>query len=81
MRPLIGMDKEEIIRYALSIDTYEISILPYADCCVLFSPKHPVLHPRKEDADAIYERMNIEPFLLEAFENRETKKIGYGGAV
>ena len=81
MRPLIGMDKEEIIRYALSIDTYETSILPYADCCVLFSPKHPVLHTRKEDADAIYERMNIEPFLLEAFENRETKKIGYGGAV
>ena len=75
------MDKEEIIRYALSIDTYETSILPYADCCVLFSPKHPVLHTRKEDADAIYERMNIEPFLLEAFENRETKKIGYGGAV
>ena len=42
-RPLVGMDKEDTIRTARSIGTYETSILPYEDCCVLFSPKHPLL--------------------------------------
>ncbi|WP_186812749.1 tRNA uracil 4-sulfurtransferase ThiI [Treponema phagedenis] len=78
-RPLIGMDKEEITALAIKIGTYETSILPYEDCCVLFSPKHPVLHTRLEDAFEIYNRMGIEPFLDEAFESCETKKIiGYG---
>ena len=75
LRPLIGMDKEEIIRYAVDIGTYQTSILPYEDCCVLFSPKHPVLHTRQQDAEDIYMRINIEPLLTEAFEQRETKKI------
>jgi thiamine biosynthesis protein ThiI len=43
LRPLIGMDKEAIIRLAIDIGTYETSILPYQDCCVLFSPPHPIL--------------------------------------
>jgi len=75
LRPLIGMDKEEIIRYAVDIGTYQTSILPYEDCCVLFSPKHPVLHTRQKDAEDIYARIGIEPLLMEAFEQRETKKI------
>ena len=75
LRPLIGMDKEEIIRYAVDIGTYQTSILPYEDCCVLFSPKHPVLHTRQKDAEDIYARIDIEPLLTEAFEQRETKKI------
>lgn len=75
LRPLIGMDKEEIIRYAVDIGTYQTSILPYEDCCVLFSPKHPVLHTRQKDAEDIYARIDIEPLLMEAFEQRETKKI------
>ncbi len=75
MRPLVGTDKEEIIQCAQAIGTYETSILPYEDCCVLFSPKHPVLRARKKEADAIYRRMDIEDLLVEAFEQRETKKI------
>ena len=75
LRPLIGMDKEEIIRYAVDVGTYQTSILPYEDCCVLFSPKHPVLHTRQKDAEDIYARIDIEPLLMEAFEQRETKKI------
>jgi probable tRNA sulfurtransferase len=75
LRPLIGMDKEEIIRYAVDIGTYQTSILPYEDCCVLFSPKHPVLHTRRQDAEDIFARINIMPLLAEAFEQRETKKI------
>lgn len=75
LRPLIGMDKEEIIKYAHEIGSYETSILPYEDCCVLFSPKHPVLHTRQDDAEEIYARMDIEPLLIEAFEQRDTQKI------
>lgn len=77
LRPLIGMDKEEIIQYARNIGTYETSILPYEDCCVLFSPKHPVLHTRQRDADEIYARTDIEPLLAEAFEQRKTQKIAW----
>ena len=44
-RPLIGMNKEEIIAIARKIETFETSNLPYADCCVLFSPAHPLIHP------------------------------------
>ncbi len=45
LRPLIGMDKEEIIRIARDIDTFETSILPYEDCCTVFTPKHPKTRP------------------------------------
>ena len=77
LRPLIGMDKEEIIQYAVKIGTYQTSILPYEDCCVLFSPKHPVLHTRLRDAEEIFARTGVEPLLGEAFESRETKKISW----
>jgi len=66
LRPLIGMDKENIIRKAESIGTYEVSILPYADCCTLFSPAHPVLHGEPEEALAIYESLEIEGLIEEA---------------
>ena len=49
LRPLIGMDKEEIIRIARKIDTFETSILPYEDCCTVFTPKHPKTKPRLDD--------------------------------
>ncbi len=48
-RPLIGMDKEEIIRTARSIGTFETSILPYEDCCTVFTPKHPKTRPQMEE--------------------------------
>jgi len=51
-RPLIGMDKLEIIREAEAIGTYETSCLPYEDCCTVFTPRHPVTHPRIEKAQA-----------------------------
>ncbi len=44
-RPLIGMDKEEIIRISRKIDTFDISIEPYEDCCTVFTPKHPRTKP------------------------------------
>ena len=44
-RPLIGMDKQEIINISEKIDTYETSILPFEDCCTIFVAKHPVTKP------------------------------------
>lgn len=75
LRPLIGMDKEEIIQTALTIGTYRTSILPYEDCCVLFSPRHPVLHTKQQDAEEIFSRIAVDLLLAEAFDNRETKKV------
>ena len=46
LRPLIGMDKQEIVKIAEDIGTFETSILPYEDCCTIFVPKHPETKPR-----------------------------------
>lgn len=70
-RPLIGQDKEEIVDVALKIGTYGISILPYEDCCVLFSPKHPVLRADVSEAKKIYEAMNVDDLVKKAFEERK----------
>ncbi|MBN1836726.1 MAG: tRNA 4-thiouridine(8) synthase ThiI [Spirochaetales bacterium] len=73
-RPLIGLDKEEIIRVARSIGTFETSILPYEDCCTLFAPPHPVVRPdfgrmqrafRKLDAATLIEAAAQGASLLE----------------
>lgn len=75
LRPLVGMDKEEIIKDAYFIDTYDTSILPYEDCCVLFSPKHPVLRGRIEDAERIFKELDCEELLKESFEKRDVKRF------
>ena len=81
LRPLAGLDKEEIIETARWIDTYETSILPYEDCCVLFSPKHPVLRAPLEEAKEIFNSLEVEELLKEAFENRELKRYEVAGYV
>ncbi|GHT81344.1 putative tRNA sulfurtransferase [Spirochaetia bacterium] len=77
LRPLIGMDKLDIIRAAESIGTYETSILPYADCCVLFSPPHPVLRGNPEEAGALYEKLELTDLIDEALRSRTAEKCGY----
>ena len=74
-RALIGLDKEEIVETARTIGTYETSILPYEDCCVLFSPKHPVLHGTIEEAEKIYSELEIDELIQKAFESREVKRF------
>ena len=81
LRPLVGMDKEEIILTAREIGTYETSILPYEDCCVLFSPKHPVLRAPLDEAMQIYKEMNIEPLIQKAYEQRTLKRFEVAGFV
>ena len=70
-RPLIGLDKEEIVSTAESIGTYGISVLPYEDCCVLFSPKHPVLRADPAEARKIYEGMDVDALIQKAFDERQ----------
>ena len=68
LRPLLGMDKEEIIIRAKQAGTYETSILPYEDCCVVFSPKHPLTRPIKEVARRHFEELSMTPFIEKAVE-------------
>ena len=78
LRPLCGMDKEEIIKDAYFIDTYETSILPYEDCCVLFSPRHPVLRGTVDQAEEIYKSLEVDDLINEAYNNREIVKLTFG---
>lgn len=71
LRPLIGMDKEEIMRLARTIGTFETSILPYEDCCTLFSPKHPLIKPDFETLNQAFSRLQVEPFLEAAVSQTE----------
>lgn len=81
LRPLVGMDKEEIIATAQRIGTYETSILPYEDCCVLFSPRHPVLHADLAEAKRIYASLEAEDLIRAAYERREIKRFDCAGIV
>ncbi|MDR3145099.1 MAG: tRNA 4-thiouridine(8) synthase ThiI [Treponema sp.] len=77
LRPLIGMDKETIIRLAGNIGTYETSILPYADCCLLFSPPHPVIRGNREEALRLYQGLNLEEPLEQALREGVTEKCSF----
>jgi thiamine biosynthesis protein ThiI len=76
LRPLVGMNKEEIIDVARRIETFETSNLPYADCCVLFSPEHPLIHPDLRKMTRSYERLDVEQLLCDALEKTETVGTG-----
>ena len=66
LRPLIGMDKEEIIKISRNIDTSETSILPYEDCCTVFTPKHPKTRPTLESCLEAEQRLDIERLIEKA---------------
>jgi tRNA uracil 4-sulfurtransferase len=75
LRPLIGFSKESIIREATRIGTFETSIQPYQDCCTLFSPPHPVLYGDVKEANALYEKLELEPLIEQALQEQELVKI------
>jgi thiamine biosynthesis protein ThiI len=68
-RPLIGMDKDEIVEISRKIDTFEISIEPYEDCCTVFTPKHPRTRPTIEQCEKAEELFDFEPLIEQAVEN------------
>lgn len=71
IRPVACLDKLEIIEIAKKIETYETSILPYEDCCTIFLPKHPVIHPNLEKVLSLEKKLNIEELIDRAIEKVE----------
>lgn len=75
LRPLIGMDKEEIVRIARHIGTFDTSILPYEDCCTVFTPRHPKTKPHVEEVREIESVLDTEGLVSRAMEQREVVKV------
>ena len=65
-RPVIGMDKKEIVEIARRIDTFETSILPYEDCCTVFTPKHPKTKPVISEVEEAEAGFDFAPLLEKA---------------
>lgn len=74
-RPLIAMDKEDIMDIARDIDTYETSILPYEDCCTIFVPKHPKTKPQVEAMRKSESKLDVEKLVNDAIDNIEVVKL------
>ncbi len=72
-RPLIGMDKDEIIKIANKIETFDISILPFEDCCTVFTPKHPRTRPKLPDVIAEEQKLPCDELIARAVE--QTKEL------
>ena len=65
-RPLIGMDKTEIVEVSRKIGTYDTSIEPYEDCCTVFTPRHPKTKPRLEEVEKAQAAFDFEPLINQA---------------
>lgn len=75
LRPLVGMDKEEIIAIARRIGTFETSILPYEDCCTVFVPKHPTTRPKLENILKSEEKLDMDYWVEKALNETEWIRI------
>ncbi len=74
-RPLIGMDKEEIVAISRKIETFDISVQPFEDCCTVFTPKHPKTKPNLADFEKVESVMDIEALVNEAVETVQTEFV------
>jgi tRNA uracil 4-sulfurtransferase len=81
LRPLVGLDKEDIVAYAKRIRTFETSILPYEDCCVLFSPKHPLLKPDFTTLVADYRALGLGDLIGSSLSDAEVYDYSYEDAL
>ena len=77
--PLIGMDKEEIVTVARRIGTMDTSILPYEDCCTVFTPRHPRTKPTLEQVLRAEHKLDRQALIARALENTELMKVRYHG--
>ncbi|MCI8538617.1 MAG: tRNA 4-thiouridine(8) synthase ThiI [Oscillospiraceae bacterium] len=75
LRPVVGMDKEEIVETARKIGTFDTSILPYEDCCTVFTPKHPRTRPTLEEVAEAEQALDVDGLVEEAFQGIERIKI------
>ncbi|MBP7185474.1 MAG: tRNA 4-thiouridine(8) synthase ThiI [Ruminococcus sp.] len=76
-RPCVGMDKTEIIEIARKIDTFDISVQPYEDCCTVFTPRHPKVRPVLADVEKAQNSFDFEPLIQKAVEGTELKTFNY----
>jgi thiamine biosynthesis protein ThiI len=81
LRPLIGFDKEEIVQLARKIGTFELSTLPYEDCCTVFTPRHPRTKPRIEAVEEAEAVLDTDALVREALEGIERVRIEPGEEV
>ena len=75
LRPVVGMDKEDIVRVAREIGTFDTSILPYEDCCTVFTPRHPRLRPTLEEVEAAETSLDVEVMVRSAVEGIERVQV------
>ena len=75
LRPVVGMDKEDIVRIARKIGTFDTSILPYEDCCTVFTPRHPRLRPTLEELEAAEQGLDIEGMVQAAVDGIERIQV------
>ena len=75
LRPVIGMDKEEIVRIARHIGTFDTSILPYEDCCTVFTPRHPKTRPHVEEVREMEQTLDVEGLVQRALDGCERVKL------
>ena len=71
LQPLIGMDKEEIVQLSRKIGTFDTSILPYEDCCTVFTPRHPRTRPKLHEVEAAECALDVEALVEEALQGVE----------
>ena len=75
LRPVVGMDKEEIVQIARKIGTFETSILPYEDCCTVFTPRHPRLRPLPGEVEFAEEKLDIQALIQAAVDSIERVQV------
>lgn len=75
LQPLIGMDKEEIIALARKLGTFDTSVLPYEDCCTVFTPRHPRTHPKIEEVEKAESALDVEALVEEALAGIEKAEL------
>jgi tRNA uracil 4-sulfurtransferase len=77
LRPLVGMDKNEIVEQARRLDTFETSIIPDQDCCTLFVPRHPETHARAEEVEAAETAFDVQRMVSEAVGGAERVELSF----
>ena len=75
LRPVVGMDKEDIVKIARKIGTFETSILPYEDCCTVFTPRHPRLRPTPEELEMAEQELDIAGMVQAAVDGIERIQV------
>ena len=78
LRPVIGMDKQEIVAVSRKIGTFETSILPYEDCCTVFTPRHPKTHPHLDEVLEFEKALDIESLMERALAGVERRTVSLG---